>query len=228
MFYDNYRKLSTNSLPFGESMINSLIEPISEHRVLLRHLSWDSYQTILHTLGQRRNTKLTYYRTTLEIMTPLEEHENSSALIGNFVTILTEELDLPIKTMDSTTLSRKDLASGAEPDKCYYITNERQVRGKRVDLQTDPPPDLVVEVEVDITHTDINKNELYAEMGIAEFWRYDGNVLTIYLLQEIQYVESDNSDLFPGIAKERLYEFLQNCQECGETQAKRLLRRSIS
>lgn len=211
---------------FGESMINSVIKPIAERRVLVRHLSWDGYQTILNILGQRCNTKLTYYHATLEIMTPLEEHENSSALIGNFVTILTEELNLPIKTMDSTTLSRADLASGAEPDKCYYITNEQQVRGKRVDLQTDPPPDLVV--EVDITHTDINKNELYAEMGIAEFWRYDGNILTIYLLQGIQYVESDNSALFPGIAKERLYEFLQNCQECGETAAKRLLRRSIS
>jgi Uma2 family endonuclease len=197
-------------------------QSICEHWVALHNISWDSYQTILKTLGQRRGVKLTYHRNTLEIMSPLEEHENSSALIGNFVTILTEELNLPIKTLDSTTLSRPDLGSGAEPDKCYYITNEQRVRGKRVDLQIDPPPDLVV--EVDITHTDINKNELYAEMGIPEFWRYDGQVLTIYLLRHLKYEASQRSALFPNIAKEQLYEFLRNCQTDGETSAKLMLR----
>lgn len=34
-------------------------------------------------------------------------------------------------------------------------------------LHVDPPPDLVV--EVDITHTDINKNSFYASMGVPEF-----------------------------------------------------------
>ncbi len=53
---------------------------------------------------------------------------------------------------------------GAEPDKCYYIQNEPVVRGKTVDLAVDPLPDLIL--EVDITHTDINKNQLYQEMKV--------------------------------------------------------------
>lgn len=40
-------------------------------------------------------------------------------------------------------------------------------------------PDLII--EVDIIHADINKTALYAEMGIGEFWRYNGKTLTIYL-----------------------------------------------
>jgi Uma2 family endonuclease len=64
-------------------------------------------------------------------------------------------------------------------------------------------------------------------MGIPEFWRYDGNTLTIYLLQNFQYVDSEYSALFPDIAKGKLYEFLQNCQEHGETEAKKRLRRSL-
>jgi Uma2 family endonuclease len=89
-------------------------------------------------------------------------------------------------------------------------------------LKTDPPPDLIV--EVDITHTDIDKNALYAEMGVPEFWRYNGEILTIYQLQAGQYQEVEASPTFPAVPKEKLYEFLKECAEQGETQAKHNLR----
>lgn len=44
-----------------------------------------------------------------------------------------------------------------------------------MDLSIDPSPDLVI--EVDITHTDLNKNALYAMLGVPEFWRYNGEIL---------------------------------------------------
>ncbi|MCU0565725.1 MAG: Uma2 family endonuclease [Oculatellaceae cyanobacterium Prado106] len=93
--------------------------------------------------------------------------------------------------MGSTTLNFPNLSIGAEPDQGYYIVNEPRVRGKTVDLKTDPPPDLIL--EVDITHTDINKNALYAEMGVPEFWRYNGQILTIYALQSGTYQEVETS-----------------------------------
>jgi Uma2 family endonuclease len=194
----------------------------AEKRVTLHHVSWDAYQTILEALGEQRSAHLTYYKGTLEIMTPLEAHESGSSLIGQFITILTEELNLNLKTLASTTLKRLDLKNGAEPDQCYYIANEPLVRGKTVDLSVDPPPDLIV--EVDITHTDINKNALYAEMGVPEFWRYDGQQLTIYELRDGKYEEVETSPIFPKVPKERLYEFLKECTQQGETQAKRNLR----
>lgn len=194
---------------------------LPEKRVSLR-VDWEGYQTIRVILGEHHSAQLTYHNGTLEIMTPLEEHENSSGLIGQFIEILTEELNLTIKTMESTTLDRPGLRAGAEPDQGYYITNEPLVRGKTVDLSTDPPPDLVV--EVDITHTDIDKNRLYAELGVPEFWRYNGKDLKIYCLQNDQYQENETSPTFPGVAKEQLYQFLKNCAQQGETQAKRDLR----
>lgn len=196
--------------------------PPAEKRVTLHQVSWEAYQKILEALGEKRSAHLTYYKGTLEIMTPLEEHENTSGLIGQFIEILTEELNLNIKTMESTTLDRPDLANGAEPDQCYYIANEPKVRGKKVDLAIDPPPDLVV--EVDITHTDINKNILYAELGVPEFWRYNGKQLKIYQLQDNQYREVDNSPTFPKVPREWLYQFLGECAQQGETPAKRNLR----
>lgn len=197
----------------------------AEKRVTLHGVSWEAYQKILEALGEKRAALLRYYKGRLEIMTPLEAHENPSRLISDFIKILVDELDLNIKSMGSTTLNRPDLQVGAEPDEGFYIANEPIVRGKTVDLAVDPPPDLIV--EVDITHTDINKNVLYAEIGVAEFWRYNGKQLRIYELHNGQYQEVEASATFPQTSKEQLYEFLKECAQQGETQAKRNLRTKI-
>jgi Uma2 family endonuclease len=195
----------------------------TENRVLLRNIAWNVYEIILNARGEYRSPRLSYYQGLLELMAPLEEHERSSSLIHEFISILTEEKEVDLKSLASTTLNRPDLDVGAEPDQCYYVKNEHLVRGKTVDLNTDPPPDLVI--EVDITHTDINKNALYKDLGVPEFWRFDGRVLTIYSLSEDQYQEMEASPTFPGITKEMLYQFLENAQQQGETSAKQTFRR---
>jgi Uma2 family endonuclease len=194
----------------------------AESRVLLRNIAWNVYEIILNARGEYRNPRLSYYQGLLELMAPLEEHESASNLIDKFINILTEEKDTDLKSLASTALNRPDLKAGAEPDQCYYVKNEHLVRGKTVDLNTDPPPDLVI--EVDIIHTDINKNALYKDLGISEFWRFDGKILTIYSLREGQYQEVETSPKFPLITKEMLYEFLKNAQQYGETSAKRTFR----
>jgi Uma2 family endonuclease len=194
----------------------------AENRVLLRDIAWNVYEIILNARGECRSPRLSYYQGQLELMAPLEEHESASNLIDQFINILTEEKEIDLKSLASTTLNRPDLNAGAEPDQCYYVKNEHLVRGKIVDLKTDPPPDLVI--EVDITHTDINKNALYQDLGVSEFWRFNGKSLTIYALQEGQYQEVEASSTFPWMTKEMLYQFLKNAQQQGETSAKRTFR----
>ncbi|MGK7876239.1 MAG: Uma2 family endonuclease [Xenococcaceae cyanobacterium] len=130
-----------------------------------------------------------------------------------------------IKTMGSTTLDREDLDRGAELDKAYYIQNQAKVAGKTVDLKQDPPPDLVV--EVDITHTDIDKLALYAKMGVPEFWRYNGEVWRIYQRSGDRYQEVNGSPTFPFVPKTKLYEFLAQAQE-DEIEAEQTLRQWLS
>jgi Uma2 family endonuclease len=195
-----------------------------EQRVLFHNLSWLAFEQILTALGEQRSARLTYDLGTLEITMPLEEHENASEWIALFIRILVEELNLKIKSMGSTTLKRPDLDKGAEPDKGYYIQNQPKVTGRNVDLTQDPPPDLVV--EVDITHTDIDKLSVYAAMGVPEFWRYNGQELQIYQLQGKAYTELNTSPTFPNISKDRFYEFLSQCL-IDEVKASKTLRRWI-
>ncbi|CAN1211779.1 Putative restriction endonuclease domain-containing protein [Tumidithrix helvetica PCC 7403] len=193
-------------------------------RVVLHHISWETYLQILTELGDRRTARLAYDQGTLEIRMPLEQHDNAGELIGLFVRVLVEVMGYEIKSMGSTTLNREDLQKGAEPDRSFYIQNQPLVAGKIVDLNQDPPPDIVV--EVDITHMDINKPALYASMGVPEFWRYNGQVLEIYVLQGQTYQTVETSPTFPIVTKTDLYEFLQACQT-GEIAATRSLRVTI-
>jgi Uma2 family endonuclease len=189
---------------------NTAAPTIGENRVTLRGLSWQGYQAILQALPQTRGARLTFDNGTLEIAVPLEIHEQGSEFIGLFIRILVVEMGLKIKSMRSTTLDREDLNRGSEPDNAYYIQNQPKVAGREVNLAQDPPPDLVV--EVDITHTDIDKNRLYASMGVPEFWRFDGQVWQILRLIGGEYQEVDHSPTFPWVEKVDLYRFLTAAQ----------------
>lgn len=152
---------------------------------------------------------------------PLEDHELAGWLIERFILTLVELMGLRIKTMGSTTMNFPQLRKGAEPDNAYYIQNQPLVKGRNVDFSHYPPPDLVV--EIDITHTDIVKNQVYASLGVPEFWRFNGKVWRIYQLQDGVYVEVENSPTFPTIPKEQLYTFLELAKE-DEIEAAQALR----
>jgi Uma2 family endonuclease len=201
--------------------LKSELQPVGEQRVVLRGLSWEAYLQILDALPQSRGSRLTYDDGVLEITVPLELHEFSGRSIERFIWTLIELMGLKIKTMGSTTMNFPNLNKGAEPDNAYYIQNQPLVKGRDVDFSQDPPPDLVV--EVDITHTDIAKNQFYASLGVPEFWRFNGKVWRIYQLQEQVYVEVEISPTFPDVPKGRLYEFLEQAKE-DEIEAVRSLR----
>ncbi|MCD8485356.1 MAG: Uma2 family endonuclease [Desertifilum sp.] len=195
-----------------------------EKRVALRGLTWQAYQQILHALPQTRAARLTYDRGTLEITMPLEDHEFALRLIERFIRILVVEKGMKMKTMGSTTMDRAELQRGAEPDCAYYIQNQPKVAGRKVNFTEDPPPDLVV--EVDITHTDIDKNRFYASLGVPEFGRYNGREWSIYQLQGEFYTECDRSPTFSWVEKADLYPFLAQAQQ-DEVQAELAFRARV-
>ncbi len=85
-----------------------------------------------------------------------------------------------------------------------------------VDFATDPPPDIVL--EVDIHHDSRGKFPIYAALGVAEIWRYDGEELTIHQLHEDQYVSVENSLALPVLSARALTDFLAQLSKDGESQ----------
>lgn len=180
--------------------------PAVEQKVLLSGISWQTYETLLQELSHRR-LRLTYHRGNLEIMVPSPEHERCKRIVGRFVETVAEELEIKIAPLGSTTFKRQEL-SGAEPDECFYIQNLNAIKGKnRINLQQDPPPDLVI--EVDITSSSLIRFPVYADLGVPEIWHYDGSVFTIYQLQNQEYIACDRSLAFPNLPLTEISSFLQ-------------------
>jgi Uma2 family endonuclease len=128
---------------------------------------------------------------------------------------LTEELELPAKSFGATTLNRDDLEHGAEPDSCYYIQHVSHIAGRHVDLATDPPPDLII--EVDISSPSGRRLEIYRQLGVPEVWRYTSGGLQIHQLQEGHYVPCDASPAFPMVSTVAINQFLQQAETQDDT-----------
>jgi len=201
-------------------------KPLGETRTLLRNITWQTFKAMLAEMGDDRNHRIAYESGTVEIMTPLMSHENSNRMIEVFVGVMCEELGLEIKRTGSLTLVRNDLERGAEPDSSYYIQNESLVRNQgNINLATDPPPDLVLEVEY--SRSSIDKLMLYASMKIPEFWRFNGSSLKVYTLTDQIYTEVEFSPTFNPIPVQEIPRFLQQGKIKGENAIAREFREWI-
>jgi len=200
----------------------SVLSP-PEQRVVLHNVSWETYERILAEHIDCSSPRFTFDHGELEIVTLSAEHERYNRRIADLVGVLADEMDLEVDDLGSTTYKRQELERGFEPDSCFYVQNIERVRGKdRIDLAVDPPPDLVV--EVDITSPSISKLPLFAEFGVPEVWRFDGERLTILRLRGGSYQPVDASEVFPGVSAAAVEQLLAQGKTLGRTGWLRLAR----
>ncbi|MBO0349463.1 Uma2 family endonuclease [Phormidium pseudopriestleyi FRX01] len=192
--------------------------------LILPNIRWQTYEALLLDLKDTGRVRVAYDQGTLEIMTPSQEHESYSLSIHDCIVVLADELNLNLMNLGSTTLKKEDIQRGLEPDQCYYIQNEPRVRSKlKIDLSINPPPDLVI--EVDITSGSLNKFPIYQSLKIPEIWRYRRRGLEIFELQSEEYLQRDFSPTFSPIAvTTAIPEFIQKSRSIGQIAALRALR----
>ncbi len=186
-----------------------------EMRGLLYGVSWDEYEAFLEALGDHY-LRHTYDRGTLEIMAPSQSHEWVKGFIGRLIEGMALAVDIPIKSVGSTTRRRKEGERGLQPDESYYVANELLVRGKRnYDPRRDPPPDLAI--EVDVTSSSVGRMPVYASLGIPEVWRYDGDTLTFHRRSKGgKYQRIDHSLAFPFLSPGDVARFVDQITEKDE------------
>lgn len=205
-----------------------ITKPIEENIVKLNPLSWLTFNHLLDELGNKRNQRLTYYNNILEIMSPLGLHESNNRFIDDLIRTIADELGLNLKKFGSLTLKSAQFQQAVEPDSCYYLDNEPKVRNKQnIDLTIDPPPDLVL--EIDITSGSLHKLPIYANLGVPEIWRYDGEKLAVFILEKDinNYREVDGSPTFPFLSLKVIPELIQQSLIDGETAVLRTFRKSL-
>ncbi len=181
----------------------------AEQRVILHNVSWETYERLLAERADNGAPRFAYDRGELEIMSPNPEHERANRRLAQLVLAVADEMGITAEDLGSTTFRREDLERGFEPDSCFYIRNEEAIRGKdRIDLTVDPPPDLVI--EVDITSPSLDKLSIYSRMGVPEVWRYDGREASILILGgEHYYAETARSAALWPLTSEILSRFIE-------------------
>lgn len=184
----------------------------------LEDISWDEYERLLEELSEWPGVRVSYDHGRVEIMSPTTEHEEYKDLILRIAHILAEELGVALEPRGSSTFKRKRLLKGAEPDASFYVKNAAAIVGKRrIDLSVDPPPDVVV--EIDITSESLSKFPIYAVLGVPEIWRYDGKQAYIYHLGDEDYVESPASRSFRGLTAQAITDSIEQSKTQGQSAA---------
>lgn len=194
-----------------ESVLNQSLKEMAQaainQKLILQGVSWDFYERILSEFTDSNALHFAYDDGFLEVEVPLFEHESANRILQSLVTAICIEKEIDLINAGSTTFRKRTKAKGVEPDTCFYIQNVGKIRGKMdIDLQNDPPPDLVI--EVDVTSPSLNKMTIYAALGVSEVWLYKGEEVEFHKLYGEFYQESSTSLVFSFLTSEKATEFL--------------------
>ena len=194
--------------------------------LVFQQVRWEEYEQLSKDLVDRPGVRVSYNEGRLEIMSPLPEHEEYKESIYSMVRIFSVETGIELETRGSATWKRRSIRKGAEPHTCCYVASAARIIGKRrIDLESDPPPDVAV--EIDTTNESLSKFPIYAALGVPEIWRYDGKHAHIYELAARAYSETAESRFFPGLTAQMNTDFLDLAKDQGQTKAITAFRKRI-
>jgi Uma2 family endonuclease len=191
-------------------------------------ITWEEYEQISEDLEDRPSIRVTYDQGTLDIVTNSHAHGKREYFVGLLVWVLSEELGPDVEGIGHTTEKRKRDLKGTEPDGSFYVGNlERTIGKEELNLETDAPPDIVV--EIDKSSQSLRKFPIYATFGVPEIWRYlvRRKEAQIFALRDGAYVEIPASRFFPILTGAVLARFIEQSSTHGQTAALAAFRRWV-
>jgi Uma2 family endonuclease len=156
-----------------------------EAKFLTSDVTWQAYESLLASLGDRSSYRVAYLLGTLEIMSPSRSHELDKKAIARLLEVYLEENRIRFWGLGSTTFRKEDQQAGKEPDECYCIGTDKDI------------PDLAIEVIY--TSGGVDTLEIYKRLGVGEVWFWQDRQLKIYCLQDCNYQQTIQSELLPDL-----------------------------
>jgi Uma2 family endonuclease len=157
--------------------------------------TWQEYQALCQQRGDGSLPRIKYHSGEILLMSPMPKHGRDAHVIANAITTLLDHTEREYDAFTPVTMELPN-ESGIEPDYCFYIDHWQAVSGKeRIDWETDPPPDLVLEIDV-TSYSDVND---YLPYRVPEIWLFRKNQLLVYQLQGTEYLLRTQSMYFPDI-----------------------------
>ena len=172
--------------------------------------------TITDALPNWPGLRTAYDGNTLELMTTSSRHEWWNAFLRQLFEMLTVRLGVSRRSGGHTTFRNQLAERGLEPDSCYWVQHAGDLRGMRDwEARRFPPPDLAI--EIDVTSSSVDRQEVYARLGVPELWRWDGKHLTALRLEsDGDYSPIEFSLALPFLRVADLEQFLQLTDDINE------------
>ncbi len=176
-------------------------------RILAAGVSWEFYERFVDGLPESSAVRAAFDGEDMEIIVKGPLHEDLRALLGRFVEEVAGEVGIPFQGLGETTWKRADVERGLEADQCFYFEPAKvaaaraALRRRENDVAAYPNPDLGI--EIDISPSLIDRPAIYAALGVAEVWRFDGQTIRIDALSDVGgYQSSPRSRFLPVAAEE--------------------------
>jgi Uma2 family endonuclease len=195
--------------PAGPSSAFAFVFPQGEQRAVFRGVSRQVYESLCEAPTDGRHIHLAYDGRDLEIiMVTSNVHEYWKELLSKFVNAVTFWLNIDYMSCGQTTWQTE--MRGLEADLSYYFDAEKvrvareALARKSRDRADYPHPDLAI--EIDVSHPQIDRPSIYADLGVVEVWRFVGGqrLLIEHLQTDGSYAPAEASRFLPVSAVEIL------------------------
>ena len=178
------------------------IKSLPDGSVATIPMSWAEYQRLVANRGNRSTPRLKFANGYLTLKMPTFKHGQLDAIVADLIVAILNQQQRDYVRTTPVTLQVPEQA-GIEPDHCFWVNNWAAVSGKnRIDLATDPPPDIAVEVDV----TNFTNIADYIPFEIPEVWLIRGDTLVIFALTPEGYDQAESSQFFPEVDTPNLYQ----------------------
>ncbi len=176
--------------------------PGGETRIRVPDATWELYRNFVEELPESTPIRVAFDGRSMEIMTKGPVHDHFGRLLEQFVLEVAGAVGLRVKPQGETTWIRPEIERGIEADNCYYVDPDKiataleQIARRSNDVANYPNPDLAI--EVDISPPQADRLGIYATLGVAEVWIFDGEHVTIRRLTgEGRYAQVERSGFLP-------------------------------
>ena len=178
---------------------------LEEQRLDLGGISWDRYTRIADAIPDHAGTRIIFLDGRLTLVTTSRRHDALSDALSDLVKAVAVGTRVGFAVAGRATFRRSDQGTGVEGDQTFYFgENARRMRGNiNIDLATQPPPDLAIEVEV------ANPADLsiaaWGRLGVPEVWHFKVETWSLTFLtrqDDGTYLPADRSLGLPTLVPE--------------------------
>jgi len=191
-----------------------------EPHFILDGIAWSQYVAISDALPDRPGLKLIYNAGRMTFLSPTRRHDWYAERLDDIVAAIAAGFEIEMEDAGHATYRLQGPKVGVEGDKTFYFGHHAELmRGAlNIDLTTQPPPDLAIEVEV--THSADDAIAAWGRLGTPEVWRHNTDNETIRFLvrrDDATYADAPRSAAFPFLEPADVMEQMQRAAELGRS-----------